>query len=193
MQGTTYTRPAVLFHWVIAALILLNLPLGLITPQLDYGITRLVLLRVHAGIGLLVLVLSLGRGAWRLRHQPPALPENTSSLVRRASHAAHTALYVLMFSLPLSGIAMVLAAGTYRVLLGRPMTISPDFEAAALPAAVHVVGAFILMGLLALHVGAVLLHQLVWRDGLLTRMTWETRRPSAASEHLAITANAPQA
>ena len=193
MQGTTYTRPAVVFHWVIAALILLNLPLGLIAPQLDYGIARLVLLRVHAGIGLLVLVLSLGRGAWRLTHQPPPLPENTSPLIRRASHAAHTALYVLMFGLPLSGIAMVFAAGTYRVLLGLPMTNSPDFEAAALPAAVHVAGAFILIGLLALHVGAVLLHQLVWRDGLLTRMTWGTRKPSAASEHLAITANAPRA
>ena len=102
MAPKTYTRPAVLFHWVIAALILLNLPLGLITPQLEYGFTRLVLLRVHAGIGLLVLVLSLGRGAWRLTHQPPGLPENTRSWVRRASHAAHTALYVLMFSLPLS-------------------------------------------------------------------------------------------
>ena len=193
MQGTTYTRPAVLFHWVMAALILFNLPLGLITPQLEYGITRLVLLRVHAGLGVLVLVLSLGRGAWRLMHQPPALPESTSPLIRRASHAAHTALYVLMFSLPLSCIAMVFAAGTYRVLLGLPMSNSPDFEAAALPAAVHVAGAFVLMGLLALHVGAVLLHQLVWRDGLLTRMTWGTRKPSAAIEHLAITANAPRA
>ncbi len=193
MQVTSYTRPAVLFHWAIAALILLNLPLGLIASKLDYGLARLVLLRVHAGIGLVVLVLSLGRGAWRLTHRPPALPENTKRWVRHVSHAVHTALYALMFCIPLSGIAMTLSAGTYRVLLGLPMTSRPDFEAAASPAAIHVSAAVTLIGLLALHVGAVLLHQLVWRDGLLTRMTWSRGKTGVTKESFGDTASAPLA
>ncbi len=193
MATKIYTRPAVLFHWAVAALILLNLQLGLIATLLDYGVSRLVMLRVHAGIGIVVLVLSLGRGAWRLTHRPPALPDHTSSWIRRASHATHAALYALMFCLPLSGITMVLAAGTYKVLLGLPMTSRPDFEAAALPAAIHGAAAFILTGLLALHVSAVLLHQFVWKDGLMTRMAWSRSQSSVTRESFGKTASAPLA
>jgi cytochrome b561 len=194
MQTTGYyTRTAIVFHWAIAALILVNIPLGLIAPQLDYGATRLAILRIHVCIGILVLILSFGRAAWRLTHTPPVLPPETRSWVRQASHAAHMVLYVLMFGLPLSGIAMVVAAGTYRVLLGLPMSGRPDFEAAALPGAIHVTSAFILIGLLVVHVSAILLHQLVWKDGLLTRMTWSRSHRAAEIKGFPEQAGAPLA
>jgi cytochrome b561 len=73
------------------------------------------------------------------------------------------------------------------------MSGRPDFEAAALPAAIHVTSAFILIGLLAVHVSAILLHQLVWKDGLLKRMTWSRSHRAAEIKGFPEQAGAPLA
>jgi cytochrome b561 len=91
----------------------------------------------------------------------------------RAAHAAHIALYVLFFAVPLSGWAYSSAAGFSIVLFGvLPL---PDFvpvsrELADTIKPFHGWLAKGLAAIVVLHVAGALKHHFVDRDGLLKRM-----------------------
>lgn len=78
-----YTRVAIAFHWVIAALIVFNLWLGLAHDSLpkDWQV-----MPVHKAVGVTVLVLTLGRIAWRLAHPAPPLPSDLKPWQRAAAY-----------------------------------------------------------------------------------------------------------
>ena len=96
-----YTRPAMVFHWTIAALIVANV-IGIWT--LDYfpeGAQR-PLINLHKSIGLTVLGLALMRILWRATHAPP--PDLPAPKWQHAlAHLAHLGLYTIIIGLPLTG------------------------------------------------------------------------------------------
>ena len=99
-----YSKGAICFHWVIAVLVIANLTIGLLHESLlDVdGVIPL-----HKSIGITVLVLTLGRIAWRLAHRPPAPPETMARWERLAAHAIAHDFYALLLILPLAGWLMV--------------------------------------------------------------------------------------
>ena len=108
------------------------------------------LVRVHVLLGLLVLLLALVRIAWRRVDGLPPWAEQLSQGERRLAHVTERVLLPSLVGMPLTGIA---------VLLG-------DDDLVWLHVSSHVV----FLAALAVHVGLVLKHQLVRRDGLLRRM-----------------------
>ncbi len=97
-----YTRPAIILHWLIAALMIVNFALGEFSEALGEDYIRF-MINAHKSTGITVLGLVVIRVLWRLTHQPPALPSNFKPWEKRASHAVHLLLYFLMIALPLSG------------------------------------------------------------------------------------------
>lgn len=97
-----YTRTAMWLHWLIALLIIVNVVLGLAAEWLPDEWVRADI-DTHKSIGITVLGLAILRLLWRFRHQPPALPASFANWEIRSAALAHLALYLLMFSLPLSG------------------------------------------------------------------------------------------
>lgn len=97
-----YTRLAVILHWVVAVLIVVNVGLGLVAESLPDSAIRLAI-DTHKSIGITLLGLVLLRLFWRIGHPPPPLPGAYARWERIASHAAHGLLYLLMLALPLSG------------------------------------------------------------------------------------------
>lgn len=97
-----YTQPAVILHWLIALLIGINLLIGSAVDLTPDSWHR-ALINFHKSIGITALGLFFVRLAWRMTHTPPALPDDYKVWERRAAHAAHVALYFIMFALPLSG------------------------------------------------------------------------------------------
>jgi cytochrome b561 len=91
----------------------------------------------------------------------------------RAAHAAHLALYVLFFAVPLAGWAYSSAAGFPVVLFGvLPL---PDFvpvqrELSEVLKEMHATLAMTLAVLVLVHVAGAIKHQWLDRDGLLQRM-----------------------
>jgi cytochrome b561 len=66
-----YSRVAVWLHWLIAALIALNLLLGFFHDDFERPV-RSPMMNVHKATGFTILLLTLARIAWRLGHRPPA-------------------------------------------------------------------------------------------------------------------------
>jgi cytochrome b561 len=169
-----YTTTAIVFHWLIAALIIGAFTLGLVMTDIP-GITptKLKYFSWHKWAGVTVLLLATLRLLWRLKNRPPELPDTMPAWQRRAAHGLHHLLYVLIFAVPLSGYFYTLAAGfpvVYFGLFQLPVFIAKNPALAETLKPIHYWLNMIMAGLVGLHVAAALKHQFIDRDGTLARM-----------------------
>jgi cytochrome b561 len=169
-----YTTTAIVFHWLIAVLIVGAFTLGLVMTDIP-GFTpaKLRYYSWHKWAGVTVLLLAALRLLWRLTHRPPALADTMPAWQRGAAHGLHHLLYLLMFAAPLSGYLYSLAAGVPVVYFGLfklPVFIAKDAALAAVLKGVHYWLVMSMAALVGLHVLAALKHAIVDRDGTLRRM-----------------------
>ena len=182
--STSYTRTAVVLHWVLALAIVATFVLGLYMHELPESPHRLKLYDYHKWVGISILALSALRLLWRLSHRaPPDLPMPTWQA--RAAHAVHSLLYLLFFTVPLSGWAYSSAAGFPLVLFGLlplPDLASPDKALAETLKGVHQLFTASLAMLVVVHVLGALKHHLIDRDGVLARMSLRGTLPLPKSK-----------
>jgi len=178
-----YTKPAIILHWVIAVLMVLNVILGLSAENVRDEWVRPIV-DTHKSIGITLLGLAILRLLWRATHEPPAMPQGYGRLERVAAHLAHWALYGVMFLLPLSGWMHDSAwkdAATHPMQyfglfewprIGWIMAIEPLSKEGLhdLFGAVHLWLGNLLYVLFALHVLGALKHQILDREKELQRM-----------------------
>jgi cytochrome b561 len=174
-----YDRIAVLLHWLMAVGVLAQLALGwwmLGVPKQPPGL-RAGWFNLHKSIGMTLALLLLLRLAWRLAHRPPDFGRLLPAWQRRAARTTHWLLYACLVLMPLTGF-LGSSFGRYPVLffghaLPRWLPVWPAAKEAM--SAVHWASAWLLMGLLGLHVGAALWHA-SRRDGVMRRMVWRFDR-----------------
>jgi cytochrome b561 len=169
-----YTNVAIVFHWLIALLIIAAFTMGLVMTDMP-GIspTKLRYYSWHKWAGVTILALATLRLLWRLAHAAPAYPDSMARWQKTAAHALHGALYVLMFAVPLSGYFYTLSAGfpvVYFGLFELPVLMGPDPALKPVLKAVHFWLNMTLAGAVGAHVLAALKHQFIDRDGVLKRM-----------------------
>lgn len=175
-----YTVTAQALHWLMALLILANLPLGWVMTELALSPLKLKLYAWHKWIGVTLFLLAVLRLAWRATHAAPALPPGTPGWQRAAAGVSHVLLYLMTLAIPLSGWLMSSAKGFQTVwfgvlpipdLLGRDEALAERLDAA------HVWLNYTLAAVLSLHVAAALKHHYIDRDAVLLRMLPGQRAP----------------
>lgn len=161
-------------HWTMAAIILVAIAIGLYCWTLPPGTPiRVLLLDVHKSLGMTALVLVVVRLLWRFGKGAPAYAEPLSPLVHAGAHFAHWALYAMMLWMPISGYISSGSAGRSLPFFGLfqwPRLVPNDKALEHTSAYLHGVGAIIIIGLLAMHLGAVAWHRLIKKDAILARM-----------------------
>jgi cytochrome b561 len=167
-----YPRPMIYLHWLLTVLILMSLIGGKVllesTPNSDPG--KVSLLGGHMVLGMVILVLMLVRVGLRLRGPLPPDANADQPLLSLAGKAGHGGLYLLIFGMCLSGLALSVAAGLPGNVFGNSGEPLPaDFHAFTARAA-HGLMASLLILLVAVHVAAALWHQFGRKDGLMNRM-----------------------
>jgi cytochrome b561 len=180
-----YTPLAVTLHWLMAALIFVTVPLGFYMQGLPLSPDKLQLYSFHKWIGITLLALAMLRAGWRLTHAPPPLPAVVPRWQRRVSAGVHGAFYVLLFCVPLSGWLMSSAKGFQTVWFGvlpLPDLVDKNRELGETLALLHQTLNFALLGLVSVHVAAVVQHHR--REGLpfLQRMGWALRARTGRKE-----------
>ena len=166
-----YAPAAIALHWLLALLIITSFAMGQFFDAVPKDWTD-GYLNAHAMIGTAILLLVIARFSIRLRNAPPALPDGTGKAIAIASHTTHWALYALMFAVPAIGLVALFARGK-GIDLGLLQIASPlerSRELGRSAKGLHGLAANALIALVALHFAAAMLHQYVWRDGLLLRM-----------------------
>lgn len=153
----TYSRVHQFLHWATVALFLVQLwtypAIGRTHHAPHYGVPidpfDLLLHNIHAIAGGMILLIALLR-LWIRYRYPITPPTFRHPMFAALSKMVHVALYSTLILLPITGFLkmyIVSSAGPVHVLLTRA-----------------------LYALLILHLIGVVIHVVLWRDGLLARM-----------------------
>ncbi len=182
-----YGAAAMILHWTIAVLILVQIGLGWIMNEAlpDHSPRQELVEGVHISLGLTILLLVLVRIGVRIANPPPPLPAGMPAWERFLAGASHLLFYVLMLVMPLTGWALVSLGARPISFWGLPWPHLPGVAAllgSPAPKAVRHqlshVHVYILIWIvllnLALHVAGALKHQfdgrpVLWRMAGLKR------------------------
>jgi cytochrome b561 len=166
-----YTRPARIFHWLTAILLIGSFGLGLSMTRVIGDDMKLRVYGWHEWIGVTIFGVTIARLIWRLRH--PAPPINLPAAEKFAAGLVYVAIYTILLVQPIVGWMMSSAFGFQVVYLGvlpLPLIVPEDRELAARLQTIHFNLAMGLAGLFVAHLAGVLYHHLIRQDGVLRRM-----------------------
>lgn len=176
-----YSPIGILFHWVMAFLVLFQLGWGWYTGYLAPGGDKLVAYQVHSAAGLPILILALLRFAWRLVIPGPVNDADRQGWQTQAAYVTHYLFYLCFFGLPLSGWAMWSAVEGSGPLYLAGFMPWPQMPFDKLPLEmrwtimdlaedVHLALVILLAALVPAHVGAALKHHFWDRHDVLRGM-----------------------
>ncbi len=161
------------FHWLTVAWVLVMIPVGIAMTHDAFKPIQDQLFIVHKNGGTLLILVLVGRLAWRLTHPPTPLPASLPSIHRRVSKLTHALLYVLLFTMVITGYLRVVGGGFPIELLnflGIPPLVPSLGDAATTLSAVHKFTAYALVVVAVIHVTAALQHALVQKDEVMQRI-----------------------
>lgn len=176
-----YSALAQAFHWLSALAVLAAWTLGLLGDELPKGPPREIAEFAHVIAGELVVVMLVLRLAWRFV-EPPPLAE-ASGMGRAADFLAkigHFALYLLLLTVPLSGVTTLFAGGEPLSIFGAIDVGSPWERDRAFKHSIEEIHEYLAHGLLAiaaLHAVAAIAHHHLYADNTLKRMLPRTILP----------------
>jgi cytochrome b561 len=160
----------VILHWIIAVLIIAMLVIGYTqlgdTPN---DAAKVQVLSLHMPIGITILALTVIRLLVRIFSKKPAPATAGNPLLDKIGVATHYLLYILALGMGISGMGISSQAGLPAIVFEGLGNLPADFSAFP-PALGHSLFAFLLGGLVLLHIGAALYHQFLRKDNLLSRM-----------------------
>ena len=175
MSTDRYNPISVVFHWLMAAIIVATWSIAIVVSDMPLSPARITGYSWHKWLGVTVFFLVLLRLVWRATHPAPQLEIKMPAWQERAMQLTHFALYLLMMVIPLVGWLMSSAKGytvNYFGLFELPDLLSKDKALGHQLKDLHEYLADILVALVCLHVLAALKHQFIDKDGLLSRMSF---------------------
>lgn len=158
-------------HWVTVGAVAAAFIIGLVMEEMARGPAKTQLVNLHASLGVLVLVLTAVALSWRVVTAMPV--PSGSPAMKLAAHAMHITLFALVLAIPLSGILMMAAKGRSFDVFGLftvPPLMATDRALGETLEEAHEVLSYLLLGLVGLHAAAAIFHQMVLKDGTLSRM-----------------------
>jgi cytochrome b561 len=160
----------------MALLVLMMLAVGRIAfPGLtDDSPDKVMMLRTHMTIGLTLLVLVILRFIVRLTTPKPAPADAGNPILNKIGVITHYVLYLFILGMGISGLGIAVQAGLLPMLSGKDAFLPEDLMVYP-PYIGHGLTSWLLIGLIALHVGAALFHQIIRKDNLMARM-WFGRK-----------------
>lgn len=161
-------------HWLIAAAFVAALAIGLVIEYAGLPDERVfALYDWHMLFGAFVLLYGLWRVGWRIAKGFPASVAPMPLWQEIVSKVVHVGLLAAIVIAPTSGVLMTVSGG-FDVAVWDVVLVPSIGEIAWLnttAGAVHWATSWVILALLALHIGAALKHHFVDRDATLQRMT----------------------
>jgi cytochrome b561 len=131
------------------------------------------LLTVHRSLGVVTWAVAIVRLGWRFScaYLPP-FPQNMPKVQERLAKVSEYTLYALLLFQPLTGLAQSLARGRHFMLFAwqMPSVMAGDKPLTTLFHQIHALSAWLLLGLIGLHILAALFHRFVLRNEVLQSM-----------------------
>ena len=167
---TDYGLISKIFHWLSAAALLIQIPLGFYLVDLDFSDKRLTIESIHVALGLSIFYLTILRLFYKLINPTPALTKSIFSGQKIIAKLNHVFLYVSILVITISGALKKLFNGEILNLLFFDLEIKDNFDLAELFYEIHIFGNYTLIALILLHISAVIIHKILFKENLLRRI-----------------------
>ena len=158
------------FHWISAAALVVQIPLGFYLVDLDFGEKRLVIESIHVVIGLSIFYLIILRLIYKIFNPTPSLGNSIFPGQRLIAKMNHILLYITILTITISGALKKLFNGEILDLFIFNLEIEDNFELAELFYDIHIVANYSLITLISLHILAVIAHKVLFKENLLKRI-----------------------
>lgn len=173
LARSRYSTGAMIFHWTIAIAVIVTWRI-VETAEHASKVDKAYWMGHHKALGIAILVLTLGRLAWRLAHPVPPMSSTVAKWQRLLARGVHILFYVLLIGLPIGG----WLATSY---FGQGVDIWGVFTVPAIPVGnspetgksiigLHKTGGEIMIYLIGLHILGALKHTFWDKDGTLFKM-----------------------
>ena len=167
---TEYGFISKIFHWLSAAVLVAQIPLGFYLVDLDFSENRVFIENIHVTIGLGIFYLTILRLIYKLFNPTPALGNSVFIGQRVIAKLNHILLYLSILVITISGALKKLFNGEILDLFIFDLEIKDNFDLAELFYEIHIFGNYTLIALILLHISAVIIHKILFKENLLKRI-----------------------
>lgn len=166
------SKPTIALHWLTGLAFIAVFGLGIYVEGMERSPEKFELLGTHKSLGLIVLVVALARLVWRLMEGQIKSVAKLTKAQELGAKAIHWMLLLATLAMPLSGIAMSIGGGRAIDLFGLELIAAGDKVEwlGSLGGTIHGASVNLIAIALLLHVGAAIKHQVIDKDGTLSRM-----------------------
>ena len=167
---TEYGIISKFFHWLSAALLFVQIPLGFYLVDLDFGQERITLESIHIYLGLTIFYLIIFRLINNLFNSTPKLNPPLFKGQKLIAKLNHRLLYLTVLAITVSGIFKKLLNGESLVIFFREIKVNDNYILAEQFYDIHIIANYILIILIILHISAVIVHKLFFDENLLKKI-----------------------
>ena len=167
---TEYGFISKVFHWLSAAVLIIQIPLGFYLVDMDFGDKRLTVESIHVTLGLSIFYLILFRLLYKTLNPTPRLQNSLFPGQKIIAKLNHIFLYVSILVITISGALKKLFNGEELDMFFFKLEIKDNFELAEIFYEIHIVGNYTLIALISLHIFAVIVHKLLFKENLLKKI-----------------------
>ena len=167
---TEYGSISKIFHWLSAAVLVFQIPLGFYLVDMDFGEKRLTIESIHVTLGLAILYLTILRLIYKSFNPTPALQNSIFLGQKIIAKLNHIFLYISVLVITISGALKKLYNGEELDMFFFNLEIKDNFELAEIFYEIHIIGNYTLIALITLHISAVIIHKVLFKENLLKRI-----------------------
>ena len=167
---TEYGSISKIFHWLSAAVLIIQIPLGFYLVDLDFNEKRLTIESIHVLLGLSIFYLTILRLIYKLFNPTPPLSNSIFPGQRLIAKLNHVFLYITIIMVTISGALKKLFNGEILDVIFFSLEIKDNFDLAELFYDIHIVANYTLISLISLHILAVITHKVLFRENLLKKI-----------------------
>ena len=158
------------FHWSSAAVLVFQIPLGFYLVDMDFSEKRLTIESIHVTLGLAIFYLTIFRLIYKTFNPTPALQNSIFPGQKIIAKLNHIFLYVAILTITISGALKKLYNGEELDLFFFNLEIKDNFELAEIFYEIHIISNYTLIILITLHIFAVIVHKVLFKENLLKRI-----------------------
>ena len=168
--ASNYGLISKIFHWITAAALFIQIPLGFYLVDLDFGEKRITIESVHVVLGLSIFYIILVRLIFKLFNSTPKLGSSIFPGQKFIAKLNHIFLYLAVFTITISGVLKKLFNGEKLDLFFFDLEIKDNFDLAEFFYEIHILSNYTLIGLISLHIIAVIIHKILFKENLLKKI-----------------------
>ena len=166
-----YGLLAKLLHWLTFIALIVQIPFGFFLVGIEFSDRRIDLENIHILVGISIFYLVLLRLIWKLFNPKPKHWREFFKGQTLIAEINHYLLYISILSITISGVLKKLYMGErLNFFIFQYAFKESNFQLADSFYVVHIYANYLLIALVSLHILAVIVHHIYFKDKIIKKM-----------------------